>query len=52
MFGDLDLEDLDLEELETTVTKDLHQAAAQAEEASVSKVAWPNSCRQGHLHSG
>ena len=37
MFGDLDLEDLDPEELETTVTKDLCQAAAQAEEASGSK---------------
>ena len=37
MFGDLDLEDLDLEELETTATKTLHQAAAQAEEASVSQ---------------
>ena len=37
MFGDLDLEDLDLKELETTVMKDLHQAVAQAEEASVSK---------------
>ena len=37
MFGDLDLEDLSLEELETTVVKDLHQAVAQAEEASVSK---------------
>ena len=37
MFGDLDLEDLDPEELETTATKTLHQAAAQAEEASVSQ---------------
>ena len=37
MFGDLDLEDLDLEELETTMTKNLHQAVAQAEEASVSQ---------------
>ena len=37
MFGDLDLEDLDPEELETTVTKTLHQAVAQAEEASVSQ---------------
>ena len=37
MFGNLDLEDLDPEELETTVTKTLHQAAAQAEEASVSQ---------------
>ena len=37
MFGDLDLEDLDPEELETTVMKDPHQAVAQAEEASVSK---------------
>ena len=37
MFGDLDLEDLDPEELETTATKNLCQAAAQAEEASVSQ---------------
>ena len=37
MFGNLDLEDLDPEELETTAMKDLHQAAAQAEEASVSR---------------
>ena len=37
MFGNLDLEDLDLEELETTATKTLHQAVAQAEEASISK---------------
>ena len=37
MFGNLDLEDLDPEELETTATKNLSQAVAQAEEASVSK---------------
>ena len=37
MFGDLDLEDLDPEELETTATKSLCQAAAQAEEASISQ---------------
>ena len=37
MFRDLDLEDLDPEELETTAMKDLCQAVAQAEEASVSK---------------
>ena len=37
MFGDLDLEDLDPEELETTATKTLHQAVAQAEEASISQ---------------
>ena len=37
MLGDLDLEDLDPEELETTAMKDLHQAAAQAEEVSVSR---------------
>ena len=37
MFGDLDLEDLDPEELETTATKNLCQAAAKAEEASVSQ---------------
>ena len=37
MFGNLDLEDLDPEELETTATKNLHQAATQAEEASVSQ---------------
>ena len=37
MFGDADLEDLDPKELETSTLKDLHQAAAKAEEASVSK---------------
>ena len=37
MFGDLDLEDLDPEELETTATKNLCQAVAQAEEASISQ---------------
>ena len=37
MFDDLDLEDLDPEELETTATKNLCQAVAQAEEASVSQ---------------
>ena len=37
MFGDLDPEDLDPEELETSATKDLHQAVAQAEEAAVSQ---------------
>ena len=37
MFADLNLEDLDPEELETTTTKTLHQAAAQAEEASISQ---------------
>ena len=37
MFGDADIEDLDPESLETSKVKDLCQAAAQAEEASVSK---------------
>ena len=37
MFGNLDLEDLDPEELETTATKTLCQAVAQAEEASISQ---------------
>ena len=37
MFGDADIEDLDPEDLETSKVKDLHQAAAQAEEASVSR---------------
>ena len=37
MFGDADIEDLDPENLETSKVKDLHQAAAQAEEASASK---------------
>ena len=37
MFGDTDIEDLDPEDLETSKVKDLHQATAQVEEASVSK---------------
>ena len=37
MFGDADIEDLDPENLETSKVKDLHQAATQVEEASVSK---------------
>ena len=37
MFADLNLEDLDPEELETTTTKILHQAVAQTEEASISQ---------------
>ena len=37
MFGDLNLEDLDPEELETTTTKTLHHTVAQAEEASISQ---------------
>ena len=35
LFGDLDPEDLDPEELETTATKELRQAAAQAEETAI-----------------
>ena len=41
MFGNLDFEDLNPEELETTAMKDLRQAAAQTEEASVSKERGP-----------
>ena len=37
MFRDADIEDMDPEDLETSKVKDLHQATAQAEEASVSK---------------
>ena len=37
MFGDADIEDLDPENLEMSKVKDLRQAAAQAEEASISK---------------
>ena len=37
MFGDFDLDDLDPQQLETDATKNLHQEAGQAEEASVSK---------------
>ena len=37
MFGDADIEDLDPEDLETSKVKDLCQATAQVEEASVSK---------------
>ena len=37
MFGNADIEDLDPEDLETSKVKDLCQAAAQLEEASVSK---------------
>ena len=37
MFGDADIEDLDPENLEMSKVKDLRQAAAQVEEASVSK---------------
>ena len=37
MFGGADIEDLDPENLETSKVKDLRQATAQAEEASVSK---------------
>ena len=37
MFGDFDLDDLHPQQLETDATKNLHQDAGQAEEASVSK---------------
>ena len=37
MFGDVDIEDLDPENLETSKVKDLRQATVQVEEASVSR---------------
>ena len=41
MFGDADIEDLDPENLETSKVKDLRQATAQVEEASISKDSGP-----------
>ena len=35
MFGDMDLEDIDISELESETTEELHQEAAKAEEVSV-----------------
>ena len=37
MFGDINLDDLDPQQLETDAMKNLHQKAGQAEEASMSK---------------
>ena len=37
MFGDVDLDDLDPQQLETDAMKNLHQQPGQAEEASMSK---------------
>ena len=37
MFGDVDVDDLDPQQLETDATKNLCQQAGQAEEASDSK---------------
>ena len=41
MFGDLDLEDIDLEQLETDATKALHKEAAKAEEVAVAATHGP-----------
>ena len=37
MFGNMDLEDIDISELELEATKGLHQGAAKVKEASVAK---------------